>query len=68
MNIISKQFKKAMEEGRKCENCGYMISKPNWKKGHRLCAGCFSAFQGVNVPHGHKAYQDEPIDQTGNSL
>jgi len=65
MNIISKQFKKAMEEGRKCEKCGYMITKPNWSKGYRLCAGCFDAAKGVNTPNGHGHYLDEARDKTG---
>lgn len=55
----------AKKEGRICKSCGWMISKKNWKKGYRLCAGCYSAHQGVNPKGGAYPTRDEPRDKTG---
>lgn len=60
-----RQFKRAEKEGRVCEKCGWMISIKNWKKGHRLCAGCYTGQRGVRVSGGWGPYYDEPQDRTG---
>lgn len=65
-NIVTKkQYYKAKIEGRLCSNCRWMITKKNWKAGFRLCAGCYSAMQGVNVKHGAYPDYDEPREKTG---
>lgn len=65
-NIVTKkQYYKAKIEGRVCKRCGWMITKKNWKKGYRLCAGCFSAIKGVNTKRGANPAADEPREKTG---
>lgn len=66
--ILSKNFKKAQQEGRVCRRCGWMITKVNWRKGFLLCAGCWSALQGVKTPPRYGAMKDEPEDKTGEML
>lgn len=63
---LARHVKKAKEEGRVCKNCGWMITKVNWKKGRRLCPNCYDAMRGVNVKTGHPPYRDEPEEKTGN--
>lgn len=58
----------AIQEGRVCVRCGWMITKPNWKKGHRLCYGCREAMRGVDCKGGHHQPQQERIDKTGEML
>jgi len=66
--ILYKAFEKAKSEGRVCRRCGWMITKKNWAKGFLLCAGCWSALQGVNVSSGWHQPQQEKIDITGEAL
>ena len=63
--ILARQFRKAKKDGRICKRCGWMITVKNWKAGHKLCAGCYSALKGVNVSFGSYPYEDEPKDLTG---
>jgi len=60
--------RRAKIEGRVCSQCGWIISKKNWAKGYRLCAGCFDANKGVNVRGGYFPYADEPVDRTGEMI
>jgi predicted RNA-binding Zn-ribbon protein involved in translation (DUF1610 family) len=67
MNSALKQaYKTARKEGRICSACGWMITKENWKKGYRLCPGCFSGRRGVRTRAGSYPYRDEPAEKTGN--
>ena len=68
MNIISRQLKRAKTDGRVCSRCGWIITVKNWKKGFRLCAGCYDALKGVNVRGGHWAAADEARDRTGDMI
>lgn len=63
--IASRQLRTAKQEGRVCQRCGWMISKANWNKGYRLCAGCWDALKGVNVNGRCGPYRDEAVDKTG---
>jgi len=45
-----------------------MITVKNWKKGYRLCAGCWDGMKGVNVSGGHGKYRDEPREMTGETI
>ena len=64
-NILARQFTRAKGEGRTCSRCGWIITVKNWKKGYRLCPGCFDALKGVNVSTGHWPKRDEPGEKTG---
>lgn len=66
--ILARQFARAKAEGRLCSRCGWMIPIKNWKKGYRLCAGCYDGLKGVNVSKGHYKASDEPADRTGNMI
>ena len=57
----------AISEGRICDRCGWVITKKNWAKGYRLCAGCYDGLKGVNVSSGAQPYSDEPEEKTGES-
>lgn len=61
----SKAIRIAKTEGRLCVQCGWIITKKNWKKGYRLCPSCFDANKGVNVKYGFGNYLDEPREKTG---
>lgn len=58
-------LKQARKEGRICSRCGWLITKINWAKGYKLCAGCYDALKGVNVRGGALPCPDEPADRTG---
>lgn len=62
---LEKLFFKAKKEGRLCRRCGWIINKSNWDKGFLLCAGCWDALKGVNVPPRWGKWRDEPVDRTG---
>lgn len=66
--LLSKHYEKAKSEGRLCERCGWMITKPRYKAGHRICWYCEDAAMGVNINYGFGRYLDEPLDKTGESL
>ena len=66
MKPEARALRTAREEGRVCSNCGWMISRKNWKKGYRLCPSCNFALQGVRTDKGHYAPADEAADRTGN--
>jgi len=68
MNDIAKAFRKARLEGRLCSQCGWIISKINWKKGYRLCGSCWDANKGVRTPARWGKFRDEPVDMTGEML
>ena len=65
---LRRTFHRAKEDGRLCTQCGWMISKKNWKKGYRLCPGCWDAGKGVNVPARWGKWRDEPTEKTGEML
>lgn len=67
MNPSAKCLRIAKTEGRICHKCGWMITKKNWNKGYRLCAGCFSASKGVSTNRGAPPYRDEAPELTGNN-
>ena len=67
MKPEKRALQRAIEEKRLCQNCGWMVTIKNWKKGYRLCAGCYDARKGVNVSKGHYRYSDEPKDITGDA-
>lgn len=58
----------ARKAGRVCSRCGWMINMKNWKKGYRLCSGCWDALKGVNVSGGHGKFQEEPREMTGEMI
>lgn len=66
--LLYKLYLKAKAQGRLCSRCGWIVTVKNWKKGMRMCGGCYSALQGVNVSRGHYAPRDEPSDKTGEML
>ena len=66
--LLARVYEKAKEEGRICSRCGWIITKKNWKKGHKLCAGCLDANKGVNVNCGHYKPVEENIDMTGEMI
>jgi hypothetical protein len=66
--LFERQLRMAKREGRVCSHCGWMISKKNWNKGYRLCAGCWDGLKGVNVAGGYGHYRDEPVDKTGEMI
>ena len=66
--LFTRVYQKAKAEGRLCRACGWIITIKNWKKGYRLCAGCYDAFKGVNVPARWGKYRDEPVEKTGEML
>lgn len=63
--ILARQYRRAKAEGRICERCGWLVPVKNWKKGHRLCPGCFDALKGINVKTGSQPYKDDPEELTG---
>lgn len=63
--VTKDHYRTAKKEGRICKVCGWIISKKNWKMGFKLCAGCYSAYQGVKPKTGASHYADEPRDKTG---
>jgi hypothetical protein len=65
MSNAKTAFRVAREEGRVCSRCGWIITKKNWAKGYRLCAGCHDALKGVNVNGRYGKWFDEPQDRTG---
>ena len=67
-SIMSRVYSQAKKDGRICRRCGWIISKKNWAKGYLLCAGCWSALQGVNVSGGWNKPQEEFEDKTGEML
>ena len=67
MKPEKRALQRAIKEKRLCQNCGWMVTIKNWKKGYRLCAGCYDALKGVNVSKGHYRYSDEPKDITGDA-
>lgn len=66
--ILSRQYHRAKEEGRLCGRCGWMITVKNWKKGFRLCPGCYDGLKGVNVSTGHRMAADEAREKTGEMI
>ena len=64
-NFITKIYRKARKENRLCSNCGWIITRDDWKKGFRECFGCRDGLKGVNVKTGYGRYRDEPVDMTG---
>lgn len=62
---ISKAYTAAKHDGRLCSRCGWIVTKKDWKKGHRLCGGCRSALKGVNCRGGHWPNIQERQDKTG---
>lgn len=65
--ISKRELKRAREDGRVCSRCGWIVTRVNWNKGYRMCAGCWDALKGVNVDRGHYRYADEPRDMTGDA-
>jgi hypothetical protein len=68
MSVLSRQYKRAKDEKRLCICCGWIVNLKNWKKGYRLCAGCYDALKGVNVDGKWGTWRDEPIEKTGEML
>ena len=66
--ILARQFAVAKAEARLCQRCGWMITVKNWKKGYRLCAGCYDGLKGVNVSGGHWPLREEPTEKTGEMI
>ena len=66
--LFDNVYHKAKVEGRLCSRCGWIVTVKNWKKGYRLCAGCYDALKGVNVDGNQGAYRDEPVDMTGEMI
>lgn len=65
MKPEARALRTAHEEGRICSNCGWIVSRKNWKKGFRLCPSCHYALQGVRTNRGSHAALDEAKDKTG---
>ena len=63
--INKKAIQEAIKEGRICNKCGWIITKINWAKGYRQCAGCYDVMKGVNVKTGAMPYLDESLEKTG---
>jgi hypothetical protein len=63
--LLAATYEKAKAEGRLCTQCGWIITKANWKKGYRLCAGCGDANKGVRTRPVFGKWRDEPVDMTG---
>lgn len=63
---------KALQEGRKCEQCGWMITKERWNKIKnekvKLCWDCEDANKGVNPKIGHWPLPSDWIDETGEMI
>ena len=66
--LLTSVYKKAKDEGRTCQRCGWIVTKKDYAVGHLLCAGCRDALKGVNVPPRWGMWRDEPIDKTGEML
>jgi len=58
-------YLKAKTEDRTCSRCGWMITKPNWDKGERLCSGCMDALRGIGTSQGYPPDEQEFPDKTG---
>lgn len=65
MNEYQRAYNNAKRDGRICSRCKWLITKKNWEKGYRLCSGCYSALQGVNISGRWGKWRDEPLDKTG---
>jgi len=63
--LLTRVFAKARIEGRLCECCRWIVTKKDFERGHKLCAGCRSALTGVHTSPLYSGFLDEPIDKTG---
>jgi hypothetical protein len=52
IDCVARVINQAKKEGRVCKNCGWIITKVDWKKGERYCRSCRDALKGVNVKGG----------------
>ena len=66
--ILYKHLQRAIAEHRVCVRCGWIVTKINWKKGHRLCSGCRSATEAWLGVGGHYQPLQEVPDKTGEML
>lgn len=67
MIFDAKNLKQAKEEGRICENCGWMVNKKRWANGKRTCASCEDALRGMGKLPGAFPPRDEQREMTGES-